>query len=542
MAGPSPQWRTPIASGLPFSIRGRAAKVKLLEAPGNQTRSITSLAIAPDGKRLVWGESRGGVALWDLWGGRLLFRDNVDDESLVSDVEFSPDGSMIASVEGDAIRLRRVARPQDVVRELRMPSASAPGQPNTPESAAPATAGDEAFRCLAFTPDGTRLVGGTYHDATLVVWRIADGKVLRKISCAHGPLESGRALNKSLQVVAVTPDSRRIMSIGKNSDVSAKTRAKHELMYVTTSEVRFWDIETGQRIADYHNQEDLGPGYGALSRDGRHVAVGDWSRLRIFDATTGQSERQIDLPGWHGGPPEFSPDGAIVAVPVDNAIGLFEVSTGRRLHHGPSSPIGLAISVAWSPAEGDWIATGHTDGFVRLWNAANGELIWHKLFAPLTRRSGRNARARSIGFSRDGKHVIAAGWRDDPVAGQNGVVAVYEAASGKTVHELSQREVPWAVAAADRILVVASQSVRGDTGFQGIEMATCRTRWTNPTGGEEAGFMQPAAMQLEAKPPWLEAALTNGDVIRLNALTGHEQRRFRADPRTPKQKEAEEPP
>ena len=68
------------------------------------------------------------------------------------------------------------------------------------------------------------------------------------------------------------------------------------------SEVRFWDIETGERVADYHGDEDYGFGYGALSRDGRHVAVGDFSRLRILDAATGQTERTIDLPGsWGGG-------------------------------------------------------------------------------------------------------------------------------------------------------------------------------------------------------------------------------------------------
>ena len=130
------------------------------------------------------------------------------------------------------------------------------------------------------------------------------------------------------------------------------------------SEVRFWDIATGERIADYHGDEDYGFGYGALSRDGRRVAVADFSRLRILDAATGRTERTIELPGSWGRRPAFSPDGTLVAMPIANAIGLFEVSTGRRLHHDESTPVGYVASAAWSPS-GDRIVTGHSDGFVR---------------------------------------------------------------------------------------------------------------------------------------------------------------------------------
>ena len=74
-------------------------------------------------------------------------------------------------------------------------------------------------------------------------------------------------------------------------------------------------------------------------------------------------------------------------MPIDNAIGLFEVSTGRRLHHDESTPVGYSLSAAWSPS-GDRIVTGHNDGFVRVWDAATGKLIWHKLLAPVISRGG----------------------------------------------------------------------------------------------------------------------------------------------------------
>src|SRR5262249_54836530 len=205
-------------------------------------------------------------------------------------------------------------------------------------------------------------------------------------------------------------DARRIMSVGQTTKPIEQTKLKYGFREVTMSEVGFWDIESGRRVADYHGDEDYGFGYGALSPDGRHVAVADFGRLRILDAATGEAERTIELHGSWGRPPAFSPDGALVAMPINNAVALFEVSTGRRLPHAPGPPVGSVDSAAWSPS-GDRLVTGHADGFVRLWDAATGKLIWHKLLAPVISRSGSNASAAFVSFSREGRLVVAAGRR-----------------------------------------------------------------------------------------------------------------------------------
>ena len=53
------------------------------------------VAFSPDGTKLLWGEHDGEVALWDLPGDRLLFREKLHETS-VNEVAFSPDGSLIA--------------------------------------------------------------------------------------------------------------------------------------------------------------------------------------------------------------------------------------------------------------------------------------------------------------------------------------------------------------------------------------------------------------------------------------------------------------
>jgi WD40 repeat protein len=488
----------------------------------------------------VWGEIGGEVALWDLAQDRLLFREKLHRDP-VDDVAFSPDSRLMASAGGDVIHLRQVANPAESLRDFMTQPGPVPGRRDKPNPAL-VPIGDEGIRCLSFTPDGTRLVAGSGRDATLFIWYVPDGRLLRTISDAHGD-NAARTPNPHLNSVAVTPDGRRIMSVGQTTKPIGQTKLQYGPKNVTMSEVRFWDIETGRRSADYHGDEDYGFGYGALSKDGRHVAVGDFSRLRILDAATGSAERMIELPGSWGGRPACSPDGTLVAMPIANTIGLFEVATGRRLHHDESTPVGSVVSAAWSPS-GDRVVTSHPDGLVRAWDAATGKLIWHKLLAPVISRGGWNASAAFLSFARGGKLVVAAGRRDDPVNHETGIVVRFEAASGLRAPAIPEDEIRWAALAPDGqlIVVATSHGSYGDTHFVGIDSTTGETRWAIPPDSpRRIGFNPVAGMQFDPRSTRFEAALRDGNVIHFDALTGQEQRRFLADWRTPEQQKAGRP-
>ncbi len=91
------------------------------------------------------------------------------------------------------------------------------------------------------------------------------------------------------------------------------------------------------------------------------------------------------------------------------------------------------------------------------------------------------------------------------------------------------------------VVLVASDTSPETTRVMGIEVESGRTRWINPPANPLAAFYPLAGLQFEASGPWFHAALPDGNVIRLNALTGHEQRRFRADSRRPEQQKAGPP-
>jgi WD40 repeat protein len=156
----------------------------------------------------------------------------------------------------------------------------------------------------------------------------------------------------------------------------------------------------------------------------------------------------------------------------------------------------------------------------------------------------RNPWANSAGFSPDGKLVFGAAHRMDWITHEVGFIVFYEAGTGRTVREIRGKEKPtrWAALAPDgRMLVVGSDGSGGATQFLGIESETGRTRWTNPPEDQPAGFDRVVGFRFVSNSPWFLAALRDGNVIRLNGLTGHEERRFLAGWRTPQQKNAGRP-
>jgi WD40 repeat protein len=518
-----------------FDVRtGR--QVGRIAPPNEELANAWCVAFSPDGTKLAWGEGEqeGHVALWDLAGHRLLYRARLHDRT-VNAVAFSPDGRLVASGGADgAVHVRRVERLAGV--------AGKSGKRGAPPLLDPADRDfldrNSQISRLAFTPDGTRLVAGGTLQASIVIWRLSDGELLRRIAGAHGELPP---LGVSPSVIAVTPDGRRIMSAAPRTVPIGETRIPYGPATVTISEVRLWDIETGERVGDLHDDEERGFGLAALSRDGRRIALADFGAIRILDAATGRTERRIPVPGCGQNRPAFSPDGTLVAVPVMQGIHIFDVQTGRRLLQDDAMPAGLLRSAAWSPS-GDRIATGHFDGIVRVWDAATGKPIWHKALTPVLRATPGISEPRSVAFSGDGRRLIAAGHRYDPIGNQSGIVAIYAADTGAVARAIPGRNVYQAAPTTDgRIIVLNTHEGSNARHLIGIDPETGRERWSTPAEGHRPNFAPVAigGMQLRSNTSLLEAATSDGNVVRFNALTGREVRRFRIDGRPPEERDAQ---
>ncbi len=496
-------------------------QVRLIMVEEEPQGWVNCIAFSADGTRLLWGEVDGSIGMWDLAGDRLLFREKLPS-GMVNIVAFANQHDWFACGTSDkGVHLREFANPAEDIGSVQVGE-----KPHLP-----ADIGRNAIHSLAFSADDRLLFTGESNAGGVSVFHTDDGKLVRRLI---DPDAGGRGLaNHRIRSLAMSHDGNFLMAAGRRTVKREATSLKYGPTNVSLSEVRLWDPETGEKIRDLHGPEDYGKGYAAISSDGKQIAIGDYSRLRIIDAVSGEASQTIKLPGWWSGEPAFSPDGKLVAITIGNAVALFDVQTGERLHHNPQSPVGLPRAAAWSPT-GDRIVTAHQDGQIRVWDSQTGKLVWHRELAPVISRNGWMAGPCFVSFTSNGRSVVAVGRRDDPVEDLNGVVLVCNASGGTVSSTLHLREVRHAKISPDneRVVVATSQGRGGHTRFTAIQLATGDVLFSIPPVYERVAFDSCEAMQFRPASRTLDVALSGGEVISLDSLTGEEQHRFIADWRT----------
>ena len=312
--------------------------------------TVNSVALSPDGKRIISGSSDNTVKLWDAETSTEVMTMRGHTSSVVA-VAFSPDGKQIASGSHD--------------RTVRVWDASSGKELMT------LIGHQTAILSVRFSPDANRIVSGSYDD-TVKVW---DAKTGIQAMTLHG-LE--------INSVAFSPDGKQIVSC----DV--------------WGEIKVWDAVTGK-------EETTLRGYGydngwfpsiSFSPNGKFIVSGWGNEIKIWDVTKGT---EIMTLRGHDGPTlsvTFSKDGKnIVSGSMDNTIKVWDTATGKNVltlrgHEG------YVNSVEFTP-DGKKIVSGSQDGTVKLWDLS------------VDRESTRiveGSTLTSIVFSPDGKHIVWGGY------------------------------------------------------------------------------------------------------------------------------------
>jgi WD40 repeat protein/predicted Ser/Thr protein kinase len=163
--------------------------------------------------------------------------------------------------------------------------------------------------------------------------------------------------------------------------------------------------EAGRVLCRVEIPEAREPGTVIVSPDGTRLACGfyegEWTRLAVFDATTGKRTAVCN------GHPDglwaftFSPDGTrLASCGEDQTARLWDAASGALLATcwGHTSKV---LGVAFRP-DGARLVTASADGTVRQWDAATGQ----EVEAPYERHSSEVATAV---YSPDGQWVASAG-------------------------------------------------------------------------------------------------------------------------------------
>jgi WD40 repeat protein/transcriptional regulator with XRE-family HTH domain len=225
--------------------------------------------------------------------------------------------------------------------------------------------------CLAVSPDGTLLAGGTTTDEVRI-WRAESATTLFRCT-GHGD---------EIRTVAFSPDSKLFVSGSED----------HTL--------RVWESATGRCLKSLQGHTDWILST-AFSSDGHTVASASLDQtVRLWDTDTGECLKVLCGHTGKVRAVAFSPGGKIIASgSEDCTIRLWNSNTGECLKvlHGHTSWV---RTLAFSPG-GEMLASGGEDKTARFWDMHTGECS--------RVLQGHTERVRTIAWTSDGTLLASAG-------------------------------------------------------------------------------------------------------------------------------------
>ncbi|MBL0921286.1 MAG: protein kinase [Phycisphaerales bacterium] len=336
------------------------SRIASLDAGRNA--AVWALAISPDSRTIAAGDFFGAVTLWDV-ASRTPIGELSGHTNLVTSITFSADGASLLTTSQDrTIRLWSVADRSER-RVFRGHAASVNAALFTPDGRTCVSASNDGEirlwsiqtgECdatlsghagtilqLAISPDGARLAsGGSGRD--VVVWNFHTREPERRLSAPNG----------TVRTLHFTPDGRNLISGGWWWLLS-------------------WDVETGRRARAFALPEAANAAH--LSPDGSFAVAGfDSGEIRAWDLAPRAAAPITGLSGRTAA--VFSPDGAWLAV-SDGAgtVRLIEARSGRPAHEWRAH--GDRIRSLQFNHDASLLATGSSDGHVRLWSPGAASLI-----------------------------------------------------------------------------------------------------------------------------------------------------------------------
>lgn len=306
------------------------------------TSTVWSLAWSPDGTHIVSGSEDNTVQIWNGHTGKriMVFREHT---ACVTAVSWSPDGQWIASGGCDKRVLIWNAWSGEVVTTYTKQSAW-------------------IWNGLAWSPDSVSIASASW-DGSVHVWEAMTGKT-NTLYREHRGI---------VTCIAWSPDGTRVVSGGGYPECAIHVWNAFTGQQLLLYKAHMQDSEGSRPILEDADPEveawQRGPGSlrgVAWSPNGKWIAsVGLRDVFRVWDAQTGE-DLIARAQNRTNGPLAWSPDSEYVATGQQNGIDLWHIAARKiTLNVTPVSQY-ILTALAWSP-DGKAIATGVKNPRIGVW-------------------------------------------------------------------------------------------------------------------------------------------------------------------------------
>jgi WD40 repeat protein len=161
--------------------------------------------------------------------------------------------------------------------------------------------------------------------------------------------------------------------------------------------LRHWDVP-GRRQIDFHPLNELATLW-AFSADDRLVAAGS-DELSVWEVATGKVRASWPQPSWVTAI-AFPPSGDFLATGHDDhVVRLWDVARDQMIREFRGHDLAVS-ALAFSP-DGTRLATAGEDRVIRLWDVACGQRVGSLV--------GHTDRVPALAWRPDGRRLVSAGW------------------------------------------------------------------------------------------------------------------------------------